>query len=76
MSVNMDAADAGTRTLASGPGAGRWAEPGFQLDSVSYITHDTSLSSAGDTQVSRGPQFGHLVYMMYLYIFANQTKPA
>ena len=53
MSVNMDAADAGTRTLASGPGAGRWAEPGFQLDSVSYITHDTSLSSAGDTQVSR-----------------------
>ena len=52
MSVNMDAADAGTRTLASGPGAGRWAEPGFQLDSVSYITHDTSLSSAGDTQVS------------------------
>ena len=59
MSVNMDAADAGTRTLASGPGAGRWAEPGFQLDSVSYITHDTSLSSAGDTQVSRGSQFRH-----------------
>ena len=51
MSMNLDDMDGGTgQRLGRQPGPGTLEarsqrfDPGFNLDSVSYITHDTSIS--------------------------------
>ena len=51
MSMNLDDMDGGTgQRLGRQPGHGdiearrQRFDPGFNLDSVSYITHDTSIS--------------------------------
>ena len=51
MSMNLDDMDGGTgQRLGRQPGSGdiearrQRFDPGFNLDSVSYITHDTSIS--------------------------------